>query len=292
MDEVKSFSYTPINWFPGHMVKALKEIYEKQKMVDMIIEIVDSRAPLASRNPELININKPRLIIMSKKDYADNSIINEWIKYFANNEVKAVAQDLVNGFNLKEIVASCNDLMKAKFERDAKRGIKNRTIRAMVVGIPNVGKSTFINKMAKRKAAKAGNQPGLTKSQQWVKTENIELLDTPGVMWPKFESKDIGIKLALIGTIKEEILNVDELSFVCCKFLNEYYPQQLKNRYDLKTIDDNLFENICSRRKLLKNNGEHDLNKAKYLLLKEFKEGIIAKVCVERPGVEYGIFRV
>ena len=199
-----------VQWFPGHMVKALKEIYEKQKMVDMIIEIVDSRAPLSSRNPELVNIQKPRLIIMSKKDYADPSIVKEWINHFTNNEVKVVAQDLVNGFNLKEIVNACNELMKPKFERDAKRGIRNRTVRAMVVGIPNVGKSTFINKLAKRKAAKAGNQPGVTKSQQWVKTENIELLDTPGVLWPKFESKDIGIKLALVGTIKEEILNLDE----------------------------------------------------------------------------------
>lgn len=281
-----------VQWFPGHMVKALKEIYEKQKMVDMIIEIVDSRAPLSSRNPELVNIQKPRLIIMSKKDYADPNIVKEWISHFTNNEVKVVAQDLVNGFNLKEIVNACNELMKPKFERDAKRGIKNRTVRAMVVGIPNVGKSTFINKLAKRKAAKAGNQPGVTKSQQWVKTENIELLDTPGVLWPKFESKDIGIKLALVGTIKEEILNLDELAIICYKFLEEYYPQELKKRYELTTIDDNIFENICSRRKLLKNNGEYDLDKAKYLLLKEFKEGIIGKICVERPGVDYGIFRV
>lgn len=281
-----------VQWFPGHMVKALKEIYEKQKMVDMIIEIVDSRAPLSSRNPELVNIQKPRLIIMSKKDYADPNIVKEWINHFTNNEVKVVAQDLMNGFNLKEIVNACNELMKPKFERDAKRGIKNRTVRAMVVGIPNVGKSTFINKLAKRKAAKAGNQPGVTKSQQWVKTENIELLDTPGVLWPKFESKDIGIKLALVGTIKEEILNLDELAIICYKFLEQYYPQELKKRYELTTIDENIFENICSRRKLLKNNGEYDLDKAKYLLLKEFKEGIICKVCVERPGVDYGIFRV
>ena len=281
-----------VQWFPGHMVKALKEIYEKQKMVDMIIEIVDSRAPLSSRNPELVNINKPRLIIMSKKDYADINIVNEWIKYFTNSEVMVISQDLMNGFNLKEIVNGCNELMKAKFERDAKRGIKNRTIRAMVVGIPNVGKSTFINKLAKRKAAKAGNQPGVTKSQQWCETESIELLDTPGVLWPKFESKDIGIKLALIGTIKEEILNLDELSVVCYKFLEEYYPNELKKRYDLEVIDENIFVNICSRRKLLKNNGELDLDKAKYLLLKEFKEGIICRVCVERPGVDYGIFRV
>lgn len=281
-----------VQWFPGHMVKALKEIYEKQKMVDMIIEIVDSRAPLSSRNPELVNIQKPRLIIMSKKDYADPNIVKEWINHFTNNEVKVVAQDLMNGFNLKEIVNACNELMKPKFERDAKRGIKNRTVRAMVVGIPNVGKSTFINKLAKRKAAKAGNQPGVTKSQQWVKTENIELLDTPGVLWPKFESKDIGIKLALVGTIKEEILNLDELAIICYKFLEQYYPQELKKRYELTTIDENIFENICSRRKLLKNNGEYDLDKAKYLLLKEFKEGIIGKVCVERPGVDYGIFRV
>ena len=281
-----------VQWFPGHMVKALKEIYDKQKMVDMLIEIVDSRAPLSSRNPELVNLNKPRLIVMSKKDYADQSIVNEWIKYFSNNEVKVVTQDLVNGFNLKEIVAACNELMKAKFERDARRGIKNRTIRAMVVGIPNVGKSTFINKLAKRKAVKAGNQPGVTRSQQWVKTENIELLDTPGVLWPRFETKDIGFKLALIGTIKEEILNNDDLSSLCISFLNEYYPDYLHKRYGIEKNDENVFENICKRRNLLLSNNRYDIEKAKYLLLKEFKEGIIGKVCVERPGVDYGVFRV
>lgn len=283
---------TNINWFPGHMVKALKEIYEKQKMVDMLIEIVDARAPLSSRNPELVNINKPRLIVMSKKDYADINVVNEWVKYFTNNNVKVVVQDLVNGFNLKEIINACNDLMKFKFERDAKRGIKNRTIRAMVVGIPNVGKSTFINKMAKRKAVIAGNKPGVTKSQQWVKTENIELLDTPGVLWPKFENQTIGIKLALIGTIKEEILNNDELSKICYNFLKENYSEPLKKRYDLETLDDDIFVNIAKRRNLLLNNGKYDEDKAKYLLLKEFKEGIICKLCVERVGVDYGIFRV
>ena len=281
-----------VQWFPGHMVKALKEIYEKQKMVDMLIEIVDSRAPLSSRNPELVNINKPRLIVMSKKDYADDVIVKEWIKHFTSNDVKVVCQDLVNGFNLKEIINACNELMKAKFERDARRGIKNRTIRAMVVGIPNVGKSTFINKLAKRKAAKAGNQPGVTKAQQWVKTDNIELLDTPGVLWPKFESKDIGLKLALIGTIKEEILNNDDLSSLCVDFLSEYYKDYLKKRYDIDVVDDNVFENIAKRRNLLLSNNRYDIEKAKYLLLKEFKEGIIGKVCVERPGVDYGIFRI
>lgn len=281
-----------VQWFPGHMVKALKEIYEKQKMVDIIIEIVDSRAPLSSRNPELVNINKPRLIVMSKKDYADDSVVKEWINHFSNNEVKVVCQDLVNGFNLKEIINACNELMKVKFERDARRGIKNRTIRAMVVGIPNVGKSTFINKLAKRKATKAGNQPGVTKAQQWVKTDNIELLDTPGVLWPKFESKDIGLKLALIGTIKEEILNNDDLSSLCINFLKEYYPNYLKKRYDIDIVDDSIFENIAKRRNLLLSNNRYDIEKAKYLLLKEFKEGMIGKVCVERPGVDYGIFRV
>lgn len=281
-----------VQWFPGHMVKALKEIYNNIKMVDMLIEIVDSRAPFSSRNPELVHLNKPRLIIMSKKDYADSKIVKEWIDYFSNNEVKVISQDLVNGFNLKEITNACNELMKSKFERDARRGIKNRTIRAMVVGIPNVGKSTFINKLAKRKATKAGNTPGLTKSQQWVKTDNIELLDTPGVLWPKFESKDIGIKLALIGTIKENILNNDELVNYCVNFLKEYYEDDFKKRYDLEVIDDNIFENVCKRRNLLTSNGELDIDRARYLILKEFKEGIIAKVCVERPGVTYGVFGV
>lgn len=281
-----------VQWFPGHMVKALKEIYNNIKMVDMLIEIVDSRAPFSSRNPELVHLNKPRLIIMSKKDYADSKIVKEWIDYFSNNEIKVISQDLVNGFNLKEITNTCNELMKSKFERDAKRGIKNRTIRAMVVGIPNVGKSTFINKLAKRKAAKAGNTPGLTKSQQWVKTDNIELLDTPGVLWPKFESKDIGIKLALIGTIKENILNNDELVNYCVNFLKEYYEDDFKKRYDLEVIDDNLFDNVCKRRNLLTSNGELDIDRARYLILKEFKEGIIARVCVERPGVTYGVFGV
>ena len=276
-----------INWFPGHMSKSLREIENSLKVVDIIIEILDARAPLSSRNPQIVKYNKTRLLILSKKDLADEVGMKKWIEYFKGENCNVIAMDLNKGFNEKVIVNAINNLMKARIEKDLKRGIKNRTIRALVVGIPNVGKSTFINKMAHRKAAGVGNKPGFTRSLQWVNTSNVELLDTPGVLWPKFEDPSIGIKLALIGTIKEDILDQDTLSDIAIDFLTQYYSKELLNRYNLDSTDkENIFNNIAKNRGLLLKNGVYNIEQAKYLLLKEFKEGLIARVCLELPEDE------
>lgn len=282
-----------INWFPGHMAKSLREIENSLKLVDIVIEILDARAPISSRNPQIVKYNKPRLLILSKKDLADKNSLEEWIKYFKNENCNVIAMDLNKGFNEKQIVNAINHLMKERIEKDLKRGIKNRGIRALVVGIPNVGKSTFINKMAHKKSAGVGNKPGFTKSLQWVNTANVELLDTPGVLWPKFEDPTVGVKLALIGTIKEEILDINKLSDIAINFLYNNYKEELENRYNLKDYNkENLFECICKNRGLLLKNGIYNIEQAKYLLLKEFKEGLIAKMCLELPSKEYDELKV
>ena len=275
-----------INWFPGHMSKSLREIESNLKLVDIIVEIVDARAPLSSRNPEIIKYNKPRLIVLSKKDLVDDSALKLWLNYFKSDNSLAIAMDLNKGFNEKLVVSSINSLMKEKIEKDLKRGIRNRTIRALVVGIPNVGKSTFINKMAHKKAAGVGNTPGFTRSLKWVNTANVDLLDTPGVLWPKFDEQT-GIKLALIGTIKEEILDQNMLSNIAVDLLINNYKTQFDKRYNLSEYNaENVFDNIAKNRGLLLKNGVYDINRAKYLVLKEFKEGLITKVCLELPGEE------
>ena len=273
-----------INWFPGHMSKSLREIETNLKLVDIIIEIVDARAPVSSRNPEIIKYNKPRLLVLSKKDLADEFSVKKWLEYFKSDNSLAIAMDLNKGFNEKLVINSINSLMKEKIERDLKRGIRNRTIRALVVGIPNVGKSTFINKMAHKKAAGVGNTPGFTKSLKWVNTANVDLLDTPGVLWPKFD-EFTGIKLALIGTIKEEILDQDTLANLLIDLLMDKYSVELERRYNLtEYTKDNVYDCICKNRGLLLKNNILDVSRAKYLVLKEFKEGLIAKVCLELPG--------
>lgn len=282
-----------INWFPGHMAKSLREIENSLKLVDIIIEILDARAPFSSRNPQIVNYNKPRLLILSKKDLADDQALLKWINYFKNDKCNVIALDLNKGFNEKLIVNEINLLMKDRIEKDLKRGIKKRTIRALVAGIPNVGKSTFINKMAHRKSAGVGNKPGFTRSLQWVNTSNVELLDTPGVLWPKFEDRSIGIKLALIGTIKEEILDIDKLSDIALEFLFNHYKVDLEKRYNLSDYNkDTILESICKNRGLLLKNGVYNIEQAKYLLLKEFKEGTITKVCLELPNSEYEEFKI
>ena len=287
----KNSSKIAINWFPGHMAKSLREIENSLKLVDIVIEILDARAPIASRNPQIIRYNKPRLLILSKKDLAPESSVKQWIEYFQNDNSIAIAMDLNKGFNEKVVVNAINSLMKERIEKDLKRGIRNRSIRALVVGIPNVGKSTFINKMAHKKSAGVGNKPGFTRSLQWVNTANVELLDTPGVLWPKFEDQSTGIKLALLGTIKEDILDNNVLCDIAIKYLMNHHKKDLENRYNLSDYDSsNILETICKNRGLLLKNNVYNVEQAKYLVLKEFKEGLITKVCLELPGENYEEF--
>lgn len=286
-----------IQWFPGHMAKALREINERIKLVDIVIEICDARAPHSSINPELYNIikNKPRIMLLSKKDLADEKITLNWLNYFESKGYIAKAMNL-NKDNLDIIFSLSKTCLKEKIEKDKKRGLKPQPIRALVVGIPNVGKSTFINKMSKRKAANVGNMPGVTKAQQWIKIKNdFELLDTPGVLWPKFENQDIGTKLALIGTIKSDILDKSALASSLIKYLYNNHPEFLINRYNIELPDelnnDNeliIIERIGQRRGLLRLKGEVEISKVEELILKEFKEGILGRYSLEKVEDIYG----
>ena len=280
-----------IQWFPGHMAKALREISERIKVVDIVIEICDARAPLSSINPELFNIikNKPRIMILSKKDLADENITKSWLKYFEEKGYIALAMNL-NKDNLEVIFNISKVCLKEKIEKDKRRGLKPQPIRALVVGIPNVGKSTFINKLSKRKATNVGNMPGVTKAQQWIKIKNdFELLDTPGVLWPKFENQEIGTKLALIGTIKQDILDKSNLAYSLLNYLFIEHPEFLTNRYGIELVDEFndeneivLLERIGRKRGLLKTKGEVEINRVEEIILKEFKEGLMGRYSLEK----------
>ena len=280
-----------IQWFPGHMAKALREINDRIKVVDIVIEICDARAPLSSINPELFNIikNKPRIMILSKKDLADENITKSWLKYFEEKGYIALAMNL-NKDNLDVIFNISKVCLKEKIEKDKRRGLKPQPIRALVVGIPNVGKSTFINKLSKRKAANVGNMPGVTKAQQWIKIKNdFELLDTPGVLWPKFENQEIGTKLALIGTIKQDILDKSNLAYSLLNYLFNEHPEFLTNRYGIELVDEfneeneiDLLERIGRKRGLLKAKGEVEINRVEEIILKEFKEGLMGRYSLEK----------
>lgn len=247
---------TNINWYPGHMTKAKRMMEEDIKLIDLVIELVDARVPMSSRNPDIDRIgkNKARLILLNKCDLADERITKEWAEYFENQGYFAVMVNSRNGNGLKAINNVVKEACKEKIERDRKRGILNRPVRAMVVGIPNVGKSTFINSYAKKACAKTGNKPGVTKGKQWIKlSSTLELLDTPGILWPKFEDQTVAMRLALIGSIKDEILNTTELAMDLLKFLTENYNGILNERYGITESDDTLqmLNDIAFNRKFL-----------------------------------------
>ena len=217
-------------WYPGHMTKAKRMMQEDIKLIDLVIELVDARVPLSSRNPDIDELgkNKSRLILLNKADLADKNANKKWGEYFQGKGYFVQEVDSRSGAGMKAISAIIQEACKDKIERDRKRGIKNRPVRAMVVGIPNVGKSTFINTYAGKACAKTGNKPGVTKGKQWIRlNKNVELLDTPGILWPKFEDQAVGLRLALIGSINDEILNIDELAMELITFLKNQYPGTL-----------------------------------------------------------------
>ncbi len=279
-----------INWFPGHMAKAKKELMQKLKLVDLVIELRDARIPFSSQNPllkELIG-NKPRLIILSKSLMADQNITKKFIDYFNSENILALDVDLVNGKNVSLIK---NYITKAASEIINKRvakGIINKEVKIMVVGIPNVGKSTFINKLASKRSLNVGNRPGVTKSTNvWIKiTNEYLLLDTPGILWPKFESEDVAAKLALCGAIKDELLPIQDLTIYGINYLKEYYPQALKDRYNLTNLGDPLqiIEEIGKNRGALRRGGEIDLDKVYKLFLQDVKNAKLGAISYERPS--------
>lgn len=274
-------------WYPGHMTKAKRQMQEDIKLIDLVIELVDARVPLSSRNPDIDDLgkNKARLILLNKSDLADDAQNEKWIEYFKAKGYHALKINSKNKSEIKEINNVVNEACKEKIERDRKRGIKNRPVRAMVVGIPNVGKSTFINAYAGRNCAKTGNKPGVTKGKQWIKlSKTLELLDTPGILWPKFEDQAIGLKLALIGSINDNILDVSDMAYEFVKILNNSYENAIPNRFGVEKNDDPLkmLEGIAEVRGCKLKGNVLDLEKASSILLEEFRSGKLGKITLDR----------
>ncbi len=277
---------TNINWYPGHMAKAKNEIMDKIKIMDIVYVLIDARIPYSSMNPMIDEIlkNRKKIYIMTKADMADSNITSRWEKHFKENDIPSLVVDSISGLNIKKIEATSRVLLQEKFQKEEARGMKKRPIRAMIVGIPNVGKSTLINKLVNKKVAIVGNKPGVTKAQQWIRlNENLELLDTPGVLWPKFEDEIVGINLALTGAIKDEILPKEDLVFHLLKYLVEYYPNNLLNKYGIEFSNEE-FDPVKYVMDFLKkyNIKNEDYDRIYDIILNDFKNGRIGRISLDR----------
>ena len=281
-----------IQWFPGHMSKTRRLISENLKLVDVVIELVDARLPLSSRNPDIDKIaeSKPRIVILNKADIADDKANQQWIEYFAALGIYAMTADSTTGAGFSRLQALLDKSLADKRARDREKGMLPRAARAMVVGIPNVGKSSFINKLAGKHAAKTGDRPGITTTKQWIKLAGkYELLDTPGVLWPKFEDKDVALRIAFSGGIKDEILDIEELCNHLLEFLRDNYLANLCERYKLDENTKNLkgyeiLEIIGRKRGCIISGGETDTFRASALILDDFRSAKIGKITLEKPS--------
>lgn len=273
-----------IQWFPGHMAKARREVTEKLKLVDIIFELVDARLPLSSRNPMIDQViqQKPRLIILNKMDMADEAETKKWIKYFEEQGAYAVAINSLEGKGLQLVTKASKEILAEKWDRMIAKGIKPRAIRAMIVGIPNVGKSTLINRLSKKSLAKTGNMPGVTKAQQWIKVgKEIELLDTPGILWPKFEDPETGLKLAVTGAIKDSVIQMEELAVYALKFLEEKHPDRLKERYGIDGVNEDIvstFDHIGKKRKFISAGGEIDYDMTAENIVRDIRNQHLGRI--------------
>lgn len=275
-------------WYPGHMTKARRMMQENIKLIDLVIELVDARIPLSSRNPDIDELGrqKSRLILLNKADLAENKWNDAWIEYFKDKGYLAVKVNSKKGGGIKNIQSVIQEACKEKIERDRKRGILNRPVRAMVVGIPNVGKSTFINTLAGKACAKTGNKPGVTKGKQWIRlNKGVELLDTPGILWPKFEDQQVGMKLAFIGSIKDEILNTEELAAEFLKLMQQHYPGIIAGKYNIEESGDvyEVLNRIAESRHCIVRGNELDVEKAAALLMDDFRSGRLGELTLEYP---------
>ncbi|EOU1108947.1 ribosome biogenesis GTPase YlqF [Clostridium perfringens] len=278
-----------INWFPGHMVKTKREIQNNLKLVDAVIEIRDARIPKSSKNPDIDTLcaGKPRVILLNKSDLTDPKVTKAWKDSLTNDETIVLEVNALKGEGLNAIKPALLKLLKEKHDRLKAKGLAKITTRAMVVGIPNVGKSTFINKMAKNNIAKTGDRPGVTKNKQWIKTKlGIELMDTPGVLWPKFEDEIVGLNLAFTGAIKDEIMDTEELALKLVERLQETNPEELMTRYKLTELDENPLDNldaIARKRGAIMAGNQIDYNRIAGIILDEFRGGKIGKISLEKP---------
>ena len=277
-----------VQWYPGHMTKARRQIEENLKLVDLILELVDARVPASGRNPDIGSLGqqKPRLIVLTKADLADASVTERWIETYTAQGLRAIALDARASATKKILATQIREACREKLERDKRRGIRKSQIRVLVAGIPNVGKSTLINSLAKKASAKTGDRPGVTKGQQWIRlAEGIDLLDTPGLLWPKFESKEVGLRLAWIGSIREEVLATEELSLSLIDHLRCTYPNALSGRYgiDESGSAEEILTSIAVERGCIRGGGEADTEKAASLLLEEFRHAKLGRITLERP---------
>ena len=280
-----------IQWYPGHMTKAKRMMQEDIKLIDLVIEIIDARIPISSRNPDIDELakGKARMILLNKADLADPAANKRWMEHFKNKGILCVQTDARSRNGFAAIMNTIDEAVKEKKERDLKRGILNRPVRTMVVGIPNVGKSTFINSLCKKASAKTGNKPGVTKGKQWIRLNGgVELLDTPGILWPKFEDPKTGLDLAFIGSVNDEILNEEELAVELIRILARDHSGVMFERFE---VDEGMepyiiLEQIAKKRGCLKKGETYDLLKAARIILDEFRSGKLGKITLEEPGNE------
>ena len=279
-----------IQWYPGHMTKAVRMMQENIKLIDIVIELVDARVPLSSKNPDIDELakNKFRLILLNKSDLADERLTESWENYYKEKGFAVRRINARSGAGMKSLTNVIQEACKEKIERDRKRGILNRPLRAMIVGIPNVGKSTFINTYVGKACTKTGNKPGVTKGAQWIRiNKNVELLDTPGILWPKFEDQEVGIRLAYIGSIKDDILNVQELALRFIDYLKQEYPGTIADVYKAEENQESyqILEQIAVNRQCRLRGDQLDYDKAAAMLLDDYRSGKLGRITLERPEV-------
>lgn len=277
-----------INWYPGHMTGARRKMQEDIKLCDVVIELLDARIPGSSKNPDLDDLigNKKRLIILNKADMADSAVTEKWVNYYESKGIKVLTMDSRVRKQTLKVTAAVKEVCKEKIERDRRRGIAARPIKAMVAGIPNVGKSTFINSFVGKTSAKTGNKPGVTRGNQWIRiSKDINLLDTPGILWPKFDNQQIGLNLSFIGSINDNILEMTDVAGEFISFLKDNYCNILAERYMIKNVDDvfQIMEEIAIAKKCVKKGGEPDIEKACILLLDDFRSGKLGRISLETP---------
>ena len=280
-----------IQWYPGHMAKALREVSEKIKLVDVVVIVLDARVPMSSLNPEIVKLvnNKRVLIVLNKKDKADSNQSAFWEKYYEDKNYQAIVINSKDNKDIKKLLSSIKDLMAEKRKKDALKGLKPRPIKTMIIGIPNAGKSTIINGLVNKKVASIGDKPGVTKSQQWIRiNQDLELLDTPGILWPKFENQEIASNLAVTGAIKDEIVDVYELVKYALNFYKLYYSQELVNRYNVKEDNnvEEIIEVIARSNHLYNVDKTIDFDRVALLVLNDIRSGRLGKITLDRYSNE------
>ncbi len=293
----KELNNLNINWYPGHMAKTKRQIIEDLKIIDVVVELLDARIPISSRNPDIQTItkNKRKIILLNKSDLADESVNTKWVQFFSKETI-TILTDANSGKGINKLTKTIDDLMKEEKERQAVRGRINKTIRVMILGIPNVGKSSLINRLSKKNTTEVGNRPGVTRQKQWIRiSQNQELMDTPGVLWPKFGSKEISLNLAYTGTIKDDLLPRTEIAYELLKKLYNEYKENIKMRYkiaedelkEIENIEDNfiyaLMKLIAKKRGALVSGGIPDDEKVARIILDDFRNGKLGRISLERP---------